>query len=126
MLLRAMSGIANGLELSFLVLVLISSVLGNKGVAGVKAAYAASKAGLSSLGESLRAEYARAHQAAAALLAADVVQAVTQERWQLQFEEAEHRQGQDHKQRGETAEDPRGLQQRRQVAAEQQNQRQGM
>lgn len=40
-------------------LVLISSVLGNKGVPGVKAAYAASKAGLSSLGESLRAEYAR-------------------------------------------------------------------
>ena len=39
-------------------LVLISSVLGNKGVAGVKAAYAASKAGVSSLGESLRAEYA--------------------------------------------------------------------
>ena len=39
-------------------LVLISSVLGNKGVSGVKAAYAASKAGLSSLGESLRAEYA--------------------------------------------------------------------
>lgn len=39
-------------------LVLVSSVLGNKGVAGVKAAYAASKAGLSSLGESLRAEYA--------------------------------------------------------------------
>ncbi len=38
-------------------LVLISSVLGNKGVAGVKAAYAASKAGVSSLGESLRAEY---------------------------------------------------------------------
>ncbi|MDT5147891.1 MAG: hypothetical protein QOC58_2536 [Mycobacterium sp.] len=38
-------------------LVLISSVLGNKGVPGVKAAYAASKAGLSSLGESLRAEY---------------------------------------------------------------------
>jgi len=33
-------------------------VLGNKGVGGVKAAYAASKAGLSSLGESLRAEYA--------------------------------------------------------------------
>ncbi len=40
-------------------LVLISSVLGNKGVPGVKAAYAASKAGLSSLGESLRAEYHR-------------------------------------------------------------------
>jgi short-subunit dehydrogenase len=40
-------------------LVLISSVLGNKGVAGVKASYAASKAGVSSLGESLRAEYAR-------------------------------------------------------------------
>ncbi len=40
-------------------LVLISSVLGNKGVAGVKASYAASKAGLSSLGESLRAEYGR-------------------------------------------------------------------
>ncbi|MFV0496485.1 SDR family oxidoreductase [Mycobacterium sp.] len=40
-------------------LVLVSSVLGNKGVPGVKAAYAASKAGLSSLGESLRAEYAR-------------------------------------------------------------------
>lgn len=38
-------------------LVLVSSVLGNKGVAGVKAAYAASKAGVSSLGESLRAEY---------------------------------------------------------------------
>ena len=36
---------------------LISSVLGNKGVPGVKAAYAASKAGVSSLGESLRAEY---------------------------------------------------------------------
>ena len=40
-------------------LVLISSVLGNKGVPGIKAAYAASKAGVSSLGESLRAEYAR-------------------------------------------------------------------
>lgn len=39
-------------------LVLISSVLGNKGVGGVKASYAASKAGVSSLGESLRAEYA--------------------------------------------------------------------
>lgn len=39
-------------------LVLISSVLGNKGMPGVKAAYAASKAGVSSLGESLRAEYA--------------------------------------------------------------------
>ena len=38
-------------------LVLISSVLGAKGVPGVKAAYAASKAGLRSLGESLRAEY---------------------------------------------------------------------
>lgn len=38
-------------------LVLISSVLGNKGVPGVKAAYAASKAGVSSLGDSLRAEY---------------------------------------------------------------------
>jgi short-subunit dehydrogenase len=38
-------------------LVLISSVLANKGVPGIKAAYAASKAGLSSLGESLRAEY---------------------------------------------------------------------
>lgn len=38
-------------------LVLISSVLGNKGVPGVKAAYAASKAGLTSLGQSLRAEY---------------------------------------------------------------------
>jgi short-subunit dehydrogenase len=38
-------------------LVLVSSVLCNKGVPGVKAAYAASKAGLSSLGESLRAEY---------------------------------------------------------------------
>ncbi|KUI39331.1 SDR family oxidoreductase [Mycobacterium sp. GA-2829] len=40
-------------------LVLVSSVLGNKGVPGVKAAYAASKAGVTSLGESLRAEYAR-------------------------------------------------------------------
>ncbi|WP_179475416.1 SDR family oxidoreductase [Mycolicibacterium vinylchloridicum] len=39
-------------------LVLISSVMANKGVPGVKAAYAASKAGVSSLGESLRAEYA--------------------------------------------------------------------
>lgn len=39
-------------------LVLVSSVLGNKGVPGVKAAYAASKAGVTSLGESLRAEYA--------------------------------------------------------------------
>jgi short-subunit dehydrogenase len=38
-------------------LVLVSSVLANKGVPGVKAAYAASKAGVSSLGESLRAEY---------------------------------------------------------------------
>jgi short-subunit dehydrogenase len=38
-------------------LVLISSVMGNRGVPGVKAAYAASKAGLTSLGESLRAEY---------------------------------------------------------------------
>ena len=38
-------------------LVLISSVLANKGVPGVKAAYAASKAGVSSLGESLLAEY---------------------------------------------------------------------
>lgn len=40
-------------------LVLISSVLGNKGVPGVKAAYAASKAGVSSLGQSLSAEYAK-------------------------------------------------------------------
>jgi short-subunit dehydrogenase len=40
-------------------LVLVSSVLGNKGVPGVKAAYAASKAGVSSLGQSLRAEYAK-------------------------------------------------------------------
>src|ERR1700735_1313874 len=40
-------------------LVLISSVLGNTGVPGVKAAYYASKAGLRSLGESLRAEYAK-------------------------------------------------------------------
>ena len=38
-------------------LVLVSSVLGNVGVPGHKAAYAASKAGVSSLGESLRAEY---------------------------------------------------------------------
>ena len=40
-------------------LVLISSVLGVKGVPGVKAAYAASKAGVRSLGESLRAEYSK-------------------------------------------------------------------
>lgn len=40
-------------------LVLISSVLGTRGLPGVKAAYAASKAGVSSLGESLRAEYSR-------------------------------------------------------------------
>jgi short-subunit dehydrogenase len=39
-------------------LVLMSSVMGNRGVPGVKAAYAASKAGLTSLGQSLRAEYA--------------------------------------------------------------------
>jgi short-subunit dehydrogenase len=39
-------------------LVLMSSVMGNRGVPGVKAAYAASKAGVTSLGESLRAEYA--------------------------------------------------------------------
>jgi short-subunit dehydrogenase len=38
-------------------LVLISSVLGNRGVPGVKASYAASKAGMRSLGESLHAEY---------------------------------------------------------------------
>jgi short-subunit dehydrogenase len=38
-------------------LVLVSSVLGNRGVPGHKAAYAASKAGLTSLGESLRAQY---------------------------------------------------------------------
>ncbi len=38
-------------------LVLVSSVLGNVGVPGHKAAYAASKAGVTSLGESLRAEY---------------------------------------------------------------------
>ena len=38
-------------------LVLISSVLAMKGAPGAKAAYAASKAGMSSLGESLRAEY---------------------------------------------------------------------
>jgi short-subunit dehydrogenase len=38
-------------------LVLVSSVAGVKGPPGVKAAYAASKAGLTSLGESLRAEY---------------------------------------------------------------------
>ena len=38
-------------------LVLISSVAGNLGVPGIKAAYAASKAGLSSLGESLRAQF---------------------------------------------------------------------
>lgn len=40
-------------------LVLISSVLDATGVPGVKAAYAASKAGVRSLGESLRAEYAK-------------------------------------------------------------------
>lgn len=40
-------------------LVLISSVLGNRGVPGAKAAYCASKAGMTSLGESLRAEYGK-------------------------------------------------------------------
>src|SRR6185437_3619388 len=40
-------------------LVLISSVLGSMGVRGVKAAYAASKAGVSSLGQSLRDEHAK-------------------------------------------------------------------
>ena len=40
-------------------LVLVSSVLANKGVPGVKAAYAASKAGVTSLGQSLRAQYAK-------------------------------------------------------------------
>ena len=39
-------------------LVLVASVLGNVGVPGTKAAYAASKAGVISLGDSLRAEYA--------------------------------------------------------------------
>jgi len=38
-------------------LVLVSSVLGNVGVPGHKAAYSASKAGVTSLGQSLRAEY---------------------------------------------------------------------
>ncbi|MDY6996044.1 MAG: SDR family oxidoreductase [Actinomycetota bacterium] len=38
-------------------LVLVSSVLGNVGVPGFKAAYSASKAGVTSLGQSLRAEY---------------------------------------------------------------------
>lgn len=38
-------------------LVLVSSALGNVGVPGVKAAYSASKAGVTSLGQSLRAEY---------------------------------------------------------------------
>lgn len=38
-------------------LVLISSVLGNTGVPGGKARRTASKAGMTSLGESLRAEY---------------------------------------------------------------------
>jgi len=38
-------------------LVLVSSVLGTKGVPGVKAAYSASKAGLTSLGQSLAAEH---------------------------------------------------------------------
>ena len=40
-------------------LVLVASVAGHRGVPGVKAAYAASKAGLISLGQSLRAEYHR-------------------------------------------------------------------
>ena len=40
-------------------LVLISSVAANKGVPGIKAAYAASKAGVSSLGKSLRAQFAK-------------------------------------------------------------------
>jgi short-subunit dehydrogenase len=40
-------------------LVLMSSMLGVRGIPGVWSAYAASKAGLRSLGESLRAEYAR-------------------------------------------------------------------
>jgi short-subunit dehydrogenase len=38
-------------------LVLVASVAGNRGVPGVKAAYAASKAGLISLGQSLRADH---------------------------------------------------------------------
>lgn len=38
-------------------LVLVSSMLANRGVPGAKAAYSASKAGVSSLGESLRAQY---------------------------------------------------------------------
>src|ERR1700755_2097116 len=38
---------------------MLYSLLGAKGVPGVKAAYAASKAGMRSLGESLRAEYAK-------------------------------------------------------------------
>ncbi len=40
-------------------LVLMSSIVGARGIPGIWAAYAASKAGLRSLGESLRAEYAK-------------------------------------------------------------------
>ena len=53
------------------------------------------------------------------MLAADVIEAVAQEGGQLQFKEAEHRQGEQHEQRRKAAEDPRRLQKRGEVGAEQ-------
>jgi hypothetical protein len=64
-------------------------------------------------------EHPGADQAAATLIARDIFQAVTHGNRQLQFEEAEHRQRQQHENRRETAQQPRVLQPGLQVSAEQ-------
>ena len=69
-----------------------------------------------------RAQDTRADQAATALIARDIFQAITHGHRQLQLEEAEHRQRQQHKHRGETAQQPRVLQQCLQVRPEQRRQ----
>ncbi|CRW76386.1 hypothetical protein PAERUG_P63_London_25_VIM_2_03_14_00915 [Pseudomonas aeruginosa] len=66
-----------------------------------------------------RAERGRAGQAAALAAATETVEAVAQGSRQLQFEEAEHRQREEHEQRGEAAQQPRLLQPGLQVAAKQ-------
>ena len=68
------------------------------------------------------AQYASTDEAAAALIARNIFQAVTHGHRQLQFEEPEHRQRQQHKNRGETAQQPRVLQQRLKVCPEQRGQ----
>ena len=64
-------------------------------------------------------EHAGTHQAAALLLASGVFQTVTQCCRQLQFEQAEHRQGQQDKQRGKAGQQPGLLQQALQVGPHQ-------